>query len=82
MNLETGKGDRPTERHIVPLHWPIEPLLGYYGTAPTIGEGFQKKIRGKVWSFTKPPRTPPCGAASQGPWGQNENPEMLSFGRL
>ena len=24
----------------------------------------------------------PCGAASRGPWGQNENPKMLSFGRL
>ena len=24
----------------------------------------------------------PCGAASQGPWGQNENPIMLSFGCL
>ena len=24
----------------------------------------------------------PCGAASWGPWGQNENPKMLSFGRL
>ena len=24
----------------------------------------------------------PCGAASRGPWGQYENPKMLSFGRL
>ena len=23
-----------------------------------------------------------CGAASRGPWGQNKNPKMLSFGRL
>ena len=27
-------------------------------------------------------REVPCGAASRGPWGQNENPKMLSFGRL
>ena len=27
-------------------------------------------------------REVPCGAASRGPWGQNENPKMLSFGGL
>ena len=33
---------------------------------------------------SKPLRRPskPHGAVSRGPWGQNENPKMLSFGGL